>query len=105
VHGPHEYEGCVGLLGFANFYRRFIEGFSKLCKPLADLLRKDRKCYWTAARDKAFEYLKELFTSERVLFHFQPSCRTVAKTDASIFAKGVVFSQYGEDGKLHPVAF
>jgi hypothetical protein len=28
------------FLGFANFYRRFIEGFSKVCKPLTDLTKK-----------------------------------------------------------------
>jgi hypothetical protein len=34
-----------------------------------------------------------------------PSRKTVVETDASDFAKGAVLSQYGDDGKLHPVAF
>ena len=102
---PRNVKDVQAFLGFANFYRRFIEGFSKVCKPLTDLLRKDGKWYWTAACDKAFEKLKELFTSEPVLCHFHPSRRTVVETDASDFAKGAVLSQYGEDGRLHPVAF
>ncbi|KAH8144329.1 uncharacterized protein LAJ45_11691 [Morchella importuna] len=34
---PRNIKGVQGFLGFANFYRRFIEGFSKVCKPLTDL--------------------------------------------------------------------
>jgi RNase H-like domain found in reverse transcriptase/Reverse transcriptase (RNA-dependent DNA polymerase)/Integrase zinc binding domain/Chromo (CHRromatin Organisation MOdifier) domain/Integrase core domain len=102
---PRNVKDVQAFLGFANFYRRFIEGFSRVCKPLTDLLRKDGKWFWSAACDKAFQKLKELFTSEPVLSHFHPSRRTVVETDASDFAKGAVLSQYGEDGKLHPVAF
>ncbi len=102
---PRNVKDVQAFLGFANFYRRFIEGFSKVCKPLTDLLRKEGKWYWTAACEEAFKRLKELFTSEPVLRHFHPSRRTVVETDASDFAKGAVLSQYGEDGRLHPIAF
>src|SRR6202162_2246059 len=89
---PRNVKDVQAFLGFANFYRRFIEGFSRVCKPLTDLLRKDGKWYWTAACDKAFEYLKELFKSEPVLCHFHPSRRKVVETDASDFVKGAVLS-------------
>ncbi|KAH0607133.1 uncharacterized protein H6S33_003121 [Morchella sextelata] len=102
---PENIKAVQAFLGFANFYRRFIEGFSKVCKPLTDLLQKDKKWYWTAAHEQAFEELKRLFTSAPILLHFDPSRRTVVETDASDFAKGAVLSQYGDDGKLHPVAF
>ena len=36
-----------GFLGFGNFYRWFIHGFSELAKPLNDLLKKDKKFNWT----------------------------------------------------------
>ena len=36
-----------GFLGFGNFYQRFIKGFSKLARPLNNLLKKDRKFEWT----------------------------------------------------------
>jgi hypothetical protein len=102
---PENIKAVQAFLGFANFYRRFIEGFSKVCKPLTDLLQKDKKWYWTAAHEQAFEELKRLFTSAPILLHFDPSRRTVVETDASDFAKGAVLSQYGDNGKLHPVAF
>jgi hypothetical protein len=93
---PRNIKGVQGFLGFANFYRRFIEGFSKVCKPLTDLLQNDKKWCWTAACEQAFEELKRLFTSAPILLHFDPSRRTVVETDASDFAKGAVLSQYGE---------
>ena len=102
---PKDIKGVQSFLGFANFYRRFIQGFSKICKPLTDMLHKNIKWYWTAACDNAFLELKRLFTEAPVLAHFDPSRRTVVETDVSDFAKGAVLSQYGIDLKLHPVAF
>ena len=49
------------FIGFANFYRRFIENFSKLCKPITDTLKgKDNKglCTWGKEQDEAFEEVK-----------------------------------------------
>jgi hypothetical protein len=37
---PTNVKAVQSFLGFANFYRRFIEGFSKVCKPLTDLTKK-----------------------------------------------------------------
>jgi hypothetical protein len=37
-----------GFLGFGNFYRRFIRGFSEIAKPLNDLLKKDQKFDWNS---------------------------------------------------------
>ncbi|CAG8795617.1 35239_t:CDS:1, partial [Racocetra persica] len=34
-----------GFLGIASYYRRFIEGFSKIAKPLNQLLKKDNSIY------------------------------------------------------------
>jgi hypothetical protein len=42
------------FLGLAGYYRRFIEGFSKICKPMTELLEKDKKFEWTPACEASF---------------------------------------------------
>jgi len=95
------------FIGLANFYRRFIENFSKVCKPITDTLKtKGGKhlWFWGEEQDKAFEELKQRFTSAPILGHFYPHRKTVIERDASDFALGCIVSQYlGK--RLHPVAF
>jgi hypothetical protein len=42
------------FLGLAGYYRRFIEGFSKISKPITELLKKDKKFEWTSAYEVSF---------------------------------------------------
>jgi hypothetical protein len=55
------------FLGLAGYYRRFIEGFSKIVKPLTTLLEKDREFKWTSACQSSFEELKKRLTTTPVL--------------------------------------
>jgi hypothetical protein len=43
------------FLGLAGYYRRFIEGFSKISKPMTELLEKDKKFEWTSACEASFQ--------------------------------------------------
>ena len=51
------------LLGHAGFYRRFIKDFSKIAKPLCELLAKDTKFFWDGRCQKSFEELKSHLTT------------------------------------------
>ena len=94
------------FMGFANFYRRFIEGFSKVAKPLTDLTKKETLWEWTESCQRAFDHLKERFVSAPILAHFNPDRLIKLETDASDFALGAILSQLSEeDGKWHPVAY
>ena len=55
------------FLGLAGYYRRFIEGFSKIAGPLHCLTRKEVKFEWTDRCEESFQTLKEKLTSAPVL--------------------------------------
>jgi hypothetical protein len=55
------------FLGLAGYYRRFIPNFSRIAKPIMDLLKKEEKFVWNAERDEAFQTLKKLVTTSLVL--------------------------------------
>jgi len=93
------------FLGFGNFYRRFIKGFSTLAQPLNDLLKKDQKFEWTSDCQKAFNMLKQRFTEEPVLMMPDHSRPFQIETDASKYATGAILTQLDSNGERHPVAF
>jgi len=48
------------FLGFANLYRRFIENFSQICKPITGTLKGDKQKFgWGREQNIAFEKLKQ----------------------------------------------
>jgi hypothetical protein len=51
------------FLGLTNYYRRFIEGYSKKTTPLSDLLKKNRRWEWTVDCQQAYEKLKTAVAS------------------------------------------
>ena len=55
------------FLGLAGYYRRFVEGFSKIAAPLTALTRKGKKYEWTSKCEENFQELKKKLTSAPVL--------------------------------------
>ncbi|GJW37459.1 putative reverse transcriptase domain-containing protein [Tanacetum coccineum] len=47
------------FLGLAGYYQRFIQGFSKIAKPLTKLTQKNKKYIWEKDQDTAFQLLKQ----------------------------------------------
>jgi len=93
------------FLGFANFYRRFIKGYSKITTPLTALTCKDKPFLWNPKAQVAFDSLKMAFTSALVLIQPDLTKPFTVETDTSDFALGVILSEFGIEGLLHPVAF
>lgn len=102
---PKRVKDVQSFLGFANFYRRFIKGFSTLAQPLVSLTRKDQPFQWTQREQHAFASLQEAFTTAPVLLHPDPRKPFQVETDASDYAIGAVLSQPDASGAFHPVAF
>ena len=93
------------FLGFTNFYRRFIEGFSHHARPLFNLTKNDTIFRWSSEEQSAFDILKEKITSSPILVLPDNSKPFRIEADSSDFATGAVLSQQSSDEKWHPVAF
>jgi ribonuclease HI len=55
------------FLGLAGYYRRFIPDFSKIAKPMTELLKKEIKFRWDDKCEEAFHTLRKLLTTAPVL--------------------------------------
>jgi len=90
---PVNVKGVRSFLGHVGFYRRFIKDFSKIAKPLSNLLNKDKSFLFDDECLNAFETLKERLTSAPIItapnwnFNFELMC------DASDYAVGAVLGQ------------
>jgi hypothetical protein len=64
---PTDARGIKSFIGMAEYYRRFIKGFSKIAKPMTALLGNKVEFKWTQKCQEAFEALKEKLTTAPVL--------------------------------------
>ena len=92
------------FIGFLNFYRRFIEGFSQIARPLHDLTKKDAAFTWTDECQRAFEELKSRVTSAPILAMARDEGLMRIEADACQTATGAVLSQE-QDGVFRPIAY
>ena len=74
------------FLGFANFYRRFINGYSRITFPITLLLRKGQRFHWSSICQAAFDEFKHHFMTALILKHFDLELSIHLHTDASSFA-------------------
>ena len=100
---PTKIKEVESFLGFANFYRRFIQNFSHTVKPLNKLKEKKERA-WTKEHQWAFEELKEKITSQLVLSLLKREGKFRIETDVSGHAIRGVLSQE-QEGKFKPIAF
>ena len=90
---PTNKKEVQSFLGFTNFYRRFIEGFSHVACPLFDLTKVDSAFHWLMEEQSAFDTLQERITSTLILALPDNSRPYRVEADSSDFATGVVLSQ------------
>ena len=103
---PNTRKELQRFLGFANFYRRFVRGYSTIAAPLTALTSSKVPFCWSPTADAAFQALKARFTSAPILQVPDPERQFVVEVDASDIGVGAVLSQRSaHDNKLHPCAF
>ncbi|GJT00693.1 putative reverse transcriptase domain-containing protein [Tanacetum coccineum] len=81
------------FLGLAGYYRRFIEGFSKIAKPMTKLTQKKVKFVWGDKQEAAFQLLKQKLCSAPILALPEGSEDFIAYCDASKKVLGAVLMQ------------
>ncbi|GJT50071.1 putative reverse transcriptase domain-containing protein [Tanacetum coccineum] len=81
------------FLGLAGYYRRFIEGFSLIAKPLTKLTQKNKKYEWGEDEEEAFQTLKQKLCSAPILALPEGSEEFVVYCDASIKGYRAVLMQ------------
>ena len=101
---PTDLHSLCSFLSFGNYYKGFIEDYSRLTRPLHDLTKKGTPWHWGDSQRIAFETLKEKFTSYPVLRNPDPHKRYILDTDASLYAVGTTLSQDFYNGQ-HPIAY
>jgi hypothetical protein len=56
---PKNARDIRSFLVLVGYYRRFIENFSKIARPMTELLKKDKKFEWTDSCEASFQELKK----------------------------------------------
>ncbi|KAL4369013.1 hypothetical protein GQ457_05G014420 [Hibiscus cannabinus] len=97
-------KGIRSFLGHARFYRRSIENFSKITKPLCSLLEQGRQFEFNDSCTKAFEILKNKLVTARIVAPPDWTLSFKLMCDASDYAVGAVLGQC--KGKIfHPIYY
>ena len=87
---PRSVQEVQIFIGFANFYRRFIKDFSKICKPITETLEGDpRNFSWVTEQNQAFQELKTRFIAAPILCHFFPDAKPFWRQMLAILHLGV----------------
>ena len=81
------------FIGFAGYYRCFIQNFAGLSEPLVALTRKGTVLAWTSKRQDAFVALKSCLLQAPILGFPTEAEQFVLDTDASLFAVGGILNQ------------
>ena len=90
---PKRVVDVSSFIHLADYYRRFIEGFSKIAHPITLLQRKNAKFVWCEKCEGIFQKLKKLLTNVPVLKIADPKKDFVVCTYACIKGLGGVLMQ------------
>jgi hypothetical protein len=104
-NNPKTVKQLQKFLGLCNYYKRFVENFSKIAAPLFKLLKKDNKFDWDDSCQSAFDELKRKLVSYPILRQPDWSKPFLLYTDASGYALGAILSQCDNDNKEYVCAY
>lgn len=97
---PSTQKEIKSFLGLVGYYRKFIDSFAAITKPLTNCLKKGKTITHTESFKKAFQTCKDLITNAPILRYPDFNKTFELTTDASNYAIGAVLSQEGK-----PIAY
>src|SRR3954447_6462071 len=102
---PTNIKDLRGALGLFSYYRKFVRDFSKIAKPMLNLLKKDAPFTWGEQQQKAFDELKQRLMEAPILQYPDFTKPFVLYTDASGTGLGAVLSQIDEEKRERVIAY
>jgi hypothetical protein len=102
---PENRREVRSFINFAGYYRRFVEGFAKIARPLSALTSEKSPFVWGPAEQQSFEELKSRLISAPILAHPDFQREFILYTDASMRAVGAVLAQKDEQGREQVVQY
>jgi hypothetical protein len=92
---PDNVKEVISFMGVAGYYRRFVEGFSKIAHSITSLQKKGVKFQWTLDCEKSFQCLKQLLKIAPIIRIVDPNKDFIVGVDACKEGFGRVLSQNG----------
>ena len=105
---PQNLHNVRSFIGFLNFYRQYIRGFSNLARPLNHLIAhiaKENKFYWNNEEEQSFRALIKAVTTALVLKQPNFEEQFIVDIDALQYMIGAVLQQKDLKGELYLIAY
>ncbi|GFV06658.1 transposon Tf2-8 polyprotein [Trichonephila clavipes] len=102
---PKNVKQVQSVIGLSGYFRKFIQNYSIIAKPLSDLLRDNVVFHFGPEQQLAFQTLRQKLSENPVLHIFKQGAKLELHTDASKFGYGAILLQQSDDNKLHPVHY
>ncbi len=102
---PTDVNRAHAFMGLANYYRRYVKGFSAMAKPLNMLLKLDHEWQWGDQQKRAFVELKARLVATPILRRPIRGRPFQLHTDWSMLGLGAVLTKCDDEGKEFVMAY
>lgn len=102
---PTDVAKIKSFVGVVGFYSRFFPNLAQVLAPIYNLLKKESSFVWSEECQDAFDLVKSVMASDKVLAHYNQNLPVKLTCDASIYGLGAAIFHVMEDGTERPIAY